>query len=218
MENMFSGNVEKRIPSNLNECYKTDSITHNLWIWSERLEKWGVIFAVIIAILTLIMGIAAFEGTDGVSIIVSIIAIPISAFLVYISFHITALLVGALASIVQHTKISANLALYNSAKENNIEPKSETSKINSRHKCDSYSKLSEHSNKHYTKPTQSQPLLHTTTCKKCNSVIAKFPCLNCGYSPTSEEIPYWCGKCGNSGPFDGNCPTCGSSLKKYNTL
>lgn len=27
--------------------------------------------------------------------------------------------------------------------------------------------------------------------------------------------PFVCGKCGHKGPYDGNCPECGSSLKKY---
>ena len=32
----------------------------------------------------------------------------------------------------------------------------------------------------------------------------------------SSTAPYWCGKCGHDGPYDGNCPNCNSSLKKYN--
>lgn len=26
---------------------------------------------------------------------------------------------------------------------------------------------------------------------------------------------YWCGKCEHPGPYDGNCPKCGSSIKIY---
>ena len=33
---------------------------------------------------------------------------------------------------------------------------------------------------------------------------------------TNSTVPYWCGKCGYDGPYDGNCPKCNSSLKKYN--
>ena len=33
---------------------------------------------------------------------------------------------------------------------------------------------------------------------------------------TNSTAPYWCGKCGYDGPYDGNCPNCNSSLKKYN--
>ena len=41
MANMFSGNQEKKIPRNLKDCCQMDSITQNLWIWCERLEKLG---------------------------------------------------------------------------------------------------------------------------------------------------------------------------------
>ena len=27
--------------------------------------------------------------------------------------------------------------------------------------------------------------------------------------------PFVCGKCGHQGPYEGNCPKCGSSLKRY---
>lgn len=27
--------------------------------------------------------------------------------------------------------------------------------------------------------------------------------------------PFVCGKCGNSEPYEGNCPNCGSSIKRY---
>lgn len=30
------------------------------------------------------------------------------------------------------------------------------------------------------------------------------------------NIPYWCGKCGHEGPYEGSCPECGSSIKKHN--
>ncbi len=33
----------------------------------------------------------------------------------------------------------------------------------------------------------------------------------------NNDAPYWCGKCGCDGPYDGNCPECGSSMKFYNT-
>ena len=110
MANMFSGNREKKIPKSLKECYASDSVTENLWIWCERLETIGKFFAIITVIATIITGIALAESTDGISIVIAIFAAPIAAFLEYISFHIVALLVGSLASIVQNTKISANIA------------------------------------------------------------------------------------------------------------
>lgn len=32
----------------------------------------------------------------------------------------------------------------------------------------------------------------------------------------NSKVPYWCGKCGHEGPYEGYCPKCNSSLKKYN--
>ncbi|MBR4863376.1 MAG: hypothetical protein IKU07_02265 [Oscillospiraceae bacterium] len=31
----------------------------------------------------------------------------------------------------------------------------------------------------------------------------------------ADKAPYWCGKCGQPGPFDGNCSNCGSSIKIF---
>lgn len=30
------------------------------------------------------------------------------------------------------------------------------------------------------------------------------------------NAPYWCGNCGHDGPYDGICPICNSSIKRYN--
>lgn len=32
----------------------------------------------------------------------------------------------------------------------------------------------------------------------------------------NKKVPYRCGQCGQAGPYDGNCPGCGSSIKRYN--
>ncbi len=147
MANMFSGNVDKRIPKDLKDCYKTDSITQNLWGWCERLEKWGyilcviMVFAGIIAIISNavetaqlldeynidtyeIRELMAEEGIKVKSVfevvVEDIIKWSLYCFLEYCAYHILALLIGSLATIVQHTKISANIALYNSAKAEGI--------------------------------------------------------------------------------------------------
>ena len=46
----------------------------------------------------------------------------------------------------------------------------------------------------------------------CGEMTSKSPCEPYGDTST----PYWCGKCGNAGPYDGKCPKCNSSLKRYN--
>lgn len=131
MKNMFSGNREKQVPKTFYDCYKTDNVTNNLWLWAERLETIGIVLAVIIGIATLITFIAIAIGEYEYSLIlVGIIAAPIAAFLEYISFHIIALLIGSLASIVQNTKISADIALFTN-KDNNINDSTKNKKSKS---------------------------------------------------------------------------------------
>lgn len=148
MANMFSGNQEKKIPKSFKDCYKTDSITKNLWLWCERLEKWGfILFWILIAmgiIDTIIAGINAHElieqiGAETVeeireasaemgieiptvfeALVNNLLSWTLYSFLEYCAYHILALLVGSLATIVQHTKITANITLYNSAKAEGI--------------------------------------------------------------------------------------------------
>ncbi len=147
MANMFSGNVKKKIPKDLRECYKTDNVTHNLWVWCERLEKWGFricIALAIIGIFTIIKnGIETAQLLDELNIdlneitvvsaeygieIKSVFEVVIEGILIwtfycfieYCTYHVLALLVGSLATIVQNTKITANITLYNSAKAEGI--------------------------------------------------------------------------------------------------
>ena len=147
MVNIFSGNREKKIPKTFKDCYKIDNVTKNLWIWCERLEKWGFIFCLILGIIGIISivseGIEMAELIDELNIdtkeiestaaelgieIKSVFEVVFEGilqwsfycFLEYCTYHVLALLIGSLASIVQHTKISANITLYNSAKAEGI--------------------------------------------------------------------------------------------------
>ncbi len=135
MANMFSGHTNKEIPKNMDDCIKPDSVSTNLWVWCERLEKWGKILFWILLIGGLILSISSSivekeviirEATywsdaetevrttfDFELFIPLLLDTALYAFLEYCAYHIIALLVGALASIVQNTKISANVALYN---------------------------------------------------------------------------------------------------------
>ena len=51
-------------------------------------------------------------------------------------------------------------------------------------------------------------------CDNCQNNIIEYPCLYCGYSPELKDAPYWCGTCFYAGPYDGDCPKCGSCLKE----
>lgn len=152
MKNIFKGNSQKKVPKTLNECIKPDGVSMNLWSWAERLEKWGsVLFKLIIVygiINTIYSCVTAYQetviwGEEDIAILAVFFAIlkgsfiyTLYAFLEYCAYHAIALLLGALASIVQNTNISANLALYSTkAKsgdkfidepdENEIEPETE---------------------------------------------------------------------------------------------
>ena len=139
MANIFSGNVEKEIPKNLKECYKTDAVTQNLWTWCERIEKFGFILCILLGIIGIIeivsngiemsnlireldiemdeiRTVAAEYDIEIKSVfqvvIEGIFTWVFYCFIEYCTYHIIALLIGALATIVQHTKISANVAIY----------------------------------------------------------------------------------------------------------
>lgn len=46
----------------------------------------------------------------------------------------------------------------------------------------------------------------------------RFRCLKCGvkFINGQPSIPYWCGSCGQEGPFEGACPKCNSTVKIMN--
>ena len=65
-------------------------------------------------------------------------------------------------------------------------------------------------------PPESQ---HKWKCVSCGEMISSNPCPYCGNNTQLKKestAPYWCGKCGKEGPYEGNCPDCGSSLKRFN--
>ena len=146
MANMFSGNLEKKIPKNFKDCYKTDSISQNLWLWCERIETWGLRFCILLGIIGIIdiisngiemsnllkelnidmneIRTAAAEYNIEIKSVFEVVVEGIFdwvfyCFIEYCSYHILALLIGSLASIVQNTKITANIALYSSFKAQN---------------------------------------------------------------------------------------------------
>ena len=154
MANMFSGNAEKKVPGDLKSCYRTDPVAENLWIWSERLERWGMWLCVVLFIVGIVTVIhnaseasklikelgldsdelkaeAAKLGIEiksvGEVVFDSSLNWAIYCFLEFCAYHILALLVGSLASIVQHTRITANIALYKAAKAEGFTEESNTS-------------------------------------------------------------------------------------------
>ncbi|MBO4733030.1 MAG: hypothetical protein J5662_01000, partial [Clostridia bacterium] len=128
---------------------KTDAITQNLWVWCERLEKWGKILfwaLIIIGIInTITSAIDSHQflkqiGADTIeeirkesaklgmeiptvfeTLVHNLLLWTFYAILEYCSYHVLALLVGSLASIVQHNKIFANISLYRAAKDESVD-------------------------------------------------------------------------------------------------
>ncbi len=58
------------------------------------------------------------------------------------------------------------------------------------------------------------------TCPSCKTKQDgnRYSCVTCGqvFINKQPNIPYWCGKCGKEGPFEGSCPSCGSTIKMMN--
>lgn len=69
-----------------------------------------------------------------------------------------------------------------------------------------------------TKTTTEESNSHLWRCNSCGNMISENPCQYCNndVQPKENSAPFWCGRCGKEGPYDGNCPNCGSSLKRFN--
>ena len=135
MANMFSGKTSKQIPATLNECTREDATVNNLHIWATRLETLGkILFWILIVVgvaFALVESIQTIEVVKGTYyqytetkttfnfelFLTSIAQTALYAFIEYCSFHVLALLISALATITQNTIISANVALYQAAKD-----------------------------------------------------------------------------------------------------
>lgn len=135
MANMFSRQIKKEIPRSVDDCIKPDLVSTNLWEWCEWIEKWGKILFWVLLIGGLVLSISGSivekqvvvkEATrwseaekeirttfDFERFIPLLLDTILYAFLEYCVYHVIALLIGALASVVQNTRISANVALYN---------------------------------------------------------------------------------------------------------
>ena len=123
MRTFFSNSSKKPTPKNLEECMDTSLVTSKLWSWSDWIERVGTILCALIIILGLIISIANSITTEKVEsfsfvvLLTSLITWGFYAFFEYCAYRTLALLIAALASIVQDTKISARVALYKAAKE-----------------------------------------------------------------------------------------------------
>ena len=126
---IFGGKREKRVPETLNDCIRPDGLSLNLRAWAQRTEKIGQILLVCLVIIGIIdtvsigvttyqelniMGNASDEAVVATcfAIIGNILWFVLYILIEYGIFRAIALLIAALARIVENTTISANLKIY----------------------------------------------------------------------------------------------------------
>lgn len=122
----------KRVPASLSECRKVDEVAQKLWDWSENLKRWGQWLLIFIfvcgVVLAVVEGVKVGDETDRIEpALMAMFGVFVTwgfyAVIEYLIYQTLALLIGALASIVQHTRLQADLTLYNTAKaEGYVEP------------------------------------------------------------------------------------------------
>ena len=119
MTTIFSNLPNKQIPSSPSQCTQTNPTASHLLYWANLIEKIGIIITTIVAIIGGLLVLGTFfngigRGEDGAFrfLLIGAISVTIICISIYISYHIPALLIGALASITQSTTVSANAALY----------------------------------------------------------------------------------------------------------
>lgn len=218
MANMFSGNQRKPTPKSLAECKAPDETSSNLWIWAERLETWGKVFFVILIIWGVISAIvSAVEAQEVIDYLKDefgimyehyakeagieipsvadiffneLITWAFYAFLEYCTYHVIALLVAALATITQNTRIAANIALYNCAiNENSSLQEAEETKSHMNDKAEEFVS----NNDTETNAPDSAFIVKPNaqgfiTCPSCNQIQKgdRTVCFECGTRFTRE--------------------------------
>ncbi len=165
-ENVVAGS-EKKIPTSLRECYATDRVSVNLWSWSNLLEVWGkrvLILLVIIGIISTIGDGIEIANIDKdlvfITVIISIIKWGLYTAFTYCSYNVLSLLVASLATIVQNTRITANVALYNTAKKERV--------------------LHGENEKSPLSTPKHEEVTHKWLCSACGKMRDKSPCPHCG--------------------------------------
>ena len=114
-------NKKYKVPKTIEECVEVDSLSKHLWNWAHRLERYGkIVLGIIIAcgfILAIYAGIVANETGEFVWGAILMTAGTWTAYAVveYCAYYALFLLISALASVVQNTTITANIAVYSAS-------------------------------------------------------------------------------------------------------
>ena len=132
MKTVFTESKRRNIPKRFEECVREDAVSSRLWSWCNIFELLAYILPLIFVIVSAI-AFAYVNAKYGIGAnveysktifgfnyeISALIRITWRACLIWLLFHLSALLIGALASIVQSTRISSDLALYEISSANN---------------------------------------------------------------------------------------------------
>ncbi len=126
---------KKKVPKTLRQCYAEDRVSGELWEWYNKVETLGhglmVVLIICAVIATFYNGFFHYEtstsyyggvstelefGFDFISLIVTAFMWSVYVLIEYVVFRMCALALSSLASIVQNTKISADVSLYNASR------------------------------------------------------------------------------------------------------
>ncbi|MBQ6997373.1 MAG: hypothetical protein IJN60_03260 [Oscillospiraceae bacterium] len=133
MASLFSSKDKKQIPATLEECLQEDGVVREIHLWVEGFVKWCKIIVNIVSIIglfaTIFEAIEAYDVTNifnTAGFFLSLIPWLLLSWFGVSACEAVALLIKALAKIVQNTTVSANVALYESGKskptEDNAKP------------------------------------------------------------------------------------------------
>ena len=125
MKTLFSDLYKKKKPEEIGDCIKVDPVSENLWKWSDRIEKFGIFLLIFILIAGVILAITSsfYEKEIGTyytytvkkfdwGIFSSEITKTVFyAFVEYCAYHVLALLIASLASIVQNTRTTTDIQI-----------------------------------------------------------------------------------------------------------
>ena len=96
---------------NIFDCKINDPIVSNLFVWAERLERWGKILFWLIIIAGTIWAFIVASQTF-LRFLEEMLGVAFYAFIEYCGYHVLALLIGSLATIARSTTITAKLTEY----------------------------------------------------------------------------------------------------------
>lgn len=121
--------IKKRVPKTLDQCREADTISQSLWQWEKRIKTIGTVALALIVIYGLVQtvsnGVTAYQLIDGISrdedaavlstvlsVLGDLVVYTLFGLLAYAFAYAVALALGAVASIVHNTHVTANLAMY----------------------------------------------------------------------------------------------------------